>query len=135
MRGSEFPAVSHSVLVFMCLLTTMLGSAQGQNLSAESPDTYRQLLDRYCIGCHNDRARIGELSLEAIDLDNVGHEASDVAVWERVIRKLRARSMPPVGRPRPTTTPTTSSLLGSKPMWMLLPHNRPIRGGDRPSTG
>ena len=37
--------------------------------------------------------------LGALDLENVGPHAER---WELVVRKLRARSMPPAGRPRPT---------------------------------
>ena len=73
-------------------------SAEGKT---SSPQTYRQLLDRYCVGCHNDQTRSGELSLEAINLESVGKQAEDVEVWEKVIRKLNARAMPPPGSPRP----------------------------------
>jgi hypothetical protein len=38
------------------------------------------------------------LALHAADADKAGEKAE---VWERVVRKLRARAMPPAGRPRP----------------------------------
>ncbi|MDP6581732.1 MAG: DUF1592 domain-containing protein [Vicinamibacterales bacterium] len=56
------------------------------------------LIDRYCLGCHNDRALRGGLSLEGAALDNV---AGHTDVWERALRKLRAGAMPPNGAPRP----------------------------------
>ena len=62
---------------------------------------YRELLDRYCIGCHNDRTRTAGLTLQRIDLARVGHDTDETEVWEKVIRKLRARAMPPADRPRP----------------------------------
>ena len=65
---------------------------------AADPAGRRQLLDRYCVTCHNDRLETGGLSLEAVDLTNVAGEA---AVWEKVIGKLRAGAMPPQPRPRP----------------------------------
>jgi len=52
----------------------------------------------YCVTCHNDRARTGDLSLEHVDLANVSGSA---ALWEKVIRKVRAGMMPPSGMPRP----------------------------------
>ena len=58
----------------------------------------RAVLNRYCIGCHNDTAKIGGLSLSTIDIANVGEHPE---VWEKVARKLRGRVMPPIGRPRP----------------------------------
>ena len=58
----------------------------------------RALLDAYCVTCHNERARTADLTLDTIDVGRVGDAA---AVWEHVVRKLRADAMPPAGRPRP----------------------------------
>jgi hypothetical protein len=58
----------------------------------------RALLDRYCVTCHSDRLKTAGLSLESLRLDEVALHAD---VWEKVIRKLRGRMMPPVGMPRP----------------------------------
>jgi len=58
----------------------------------------KALIDRYCIGCHNDRAKTAGLVLSTVDLTQVGGNA---ALWERVLRKVRARHMPPIGLPRP----------------------------------
>ena len=63
-----------------------------------APASHRQLLDRYCVACHDDRLRTGGLSLEGLDLADVAAEA---AVWEKVVAKLRAGAMPPRPRPRP----------------------------------
>ena len=65
---------------------------------APSAATFRTVLDRYCLACHNDRARVADLSLESADLD---HVAADAATWEKVLVKLRAQTMPPPPRPRP----------------------------------
>src|SRR5258708_23723623 len=52
----------------------------------------------YCDTCHfGPKARAG-LNLEALDLANLGENG---AVWEKVLRKLRSREMPPAGGPRP----------------------------------
>ena len=58
----------------------------------------RAVLDTYCITCHNQRLRTGGLALDRLDMTNPGANAE---VWEKVIAKLRAGSMPPAGRPRP----------------------------------
>ena len=58
----------------------------------------RAVLQRYCFACHNQRARVGGLALDTLDLSRVGEHAD---VWEAVIRKLRTGAMPPAGRPRP----------------------------------
>ena len=65
--------------------------------AAESTE-YRAVLDRYCTTCHSDRLQTAGLTLESVDMAHVGQGAE---VWEKVIRKLRAREMPPPRRPRP----------------------------------
>ena len=60
----------------------------------------RAVLDRYCVTCHNGQLRTAGLMLDAMDVEHVsGHPEA----WEKVVRKLRARAMPPAGRPRPDT--------------------------------
>ena len=89
------------------------GSSQTQlpdRHGSSSDETPREVLNRYCVTCHNDRLKTAGLSLQAMDVDRVG---DDVEVWEKVVRKLRARSMPPAGRLRPgkdTYLAVTSSL-------------------------
>jgi mono/diheme cytochrome c family protein len=57
-----------------------------------------ELVDRYCIGCHNEVDLSGGLAFEGLDRDDV---AADAAAWEAVVRKLRTGLMPPKGEPRP----------------------------------
>jgi hypothetical protein len=58
----------------------------------------RQLVTTYCVSCHNDKLKTGSLSLEHADTDQVFNSAE---TWEKVIIKLRSRSMPPGGNRRP----------------------------------
>ncbi len=58
----------------------------------------RAVIDQYCVGCHNQRARTGGLALDGADLALVGQNAE---LWEKVVRKLRAGLMPPSGSRRP----------------------------------
>jgi mono/diheme cytochrome c family protein len=66
-----------------------------------TPSPQRALLTRYCIGCHNQRTKSGNLALDGVDIDNV---AAQPQIWEKVIRKVGAGMMPPAGRPRPDET-------------------------------
>jgi hypothetical protein len=56
------------------------------------------LLTTYCLGCHNERARIGDLALDTLDIADVGPHAE---TWEKVVRKVRTGMMPPSGARRP----------------------------------
>ena len=68
--------------------------------SSVSPQ--RAFLNRHCVSCHNAKLKnpAGALSLDLVDVDNVGENA---AVWEKTVRKLHARAMPPAGPGRATT--------------------------------
>ena len=66
--------------------------------AAAEAGEFRTVLDRYCTACHSDRLRTAGLTLESLDL---AHVAAGAETWEKVIRKLRAREMPPPRRPRP----------------------------------
>ena len=52
----------------------------------------------YCVTCHNDRQRTADLSLQGLD---PGATQGHGDVWEKVLVRLRAQTMPPAGRPRP----------------------------------
>ncbi len=59
------------------------------------------LIQRYCLTCHTQRMverGTVPVELESADLENVPAQAE---IWERVIRKVRTGTMPPLGRPRP----------------------------------
>jgi len=55
-------------------------------------------LAQYCITCHNARTKSGNLLLDKADAEQVFNSSE---TWEKVVVKLRARAMPPPGRPRP----------------------------------
>jgi hypothetical protein len=65
-------------------------------LYAQTPE--RALLDRYCVTCHNEKAKTGGLTLQKLDPAQPGDQAE---TWEKVVRKVRAGMMPPSGMPRP----------------------------------
>ena len=70
-----------------------------QTQSAPATTSPQQaLVSRYCVTCHNDRSKTGGLSLEKLDVSNVGAHAE---VWEKVVQKLHGNLMPPPGRPKP----------------------------------
>jgi len=74
-----------------------------QNTAAGPPRAapLRGVLDRYCVGCHNTRLQTAALALDSLDVSDV---AAHAEVWEKVVRKLRTRVMPPLGAPRPDET-------------------------------
>src|SRR5881409_3785216 len=69
-----------------------------QAATQDPPTTHRALIDKYCVTCHNQRTKTAGLALDTADLANI---PSQSGIWEKVIRKLRAEMMPPVGAPHP----------------------------------
>ena len=56
------------------------------------------MVNQFCVGCHNSKAKIGGLALDGISAESPGKHPEE---WEKVIRKLRGHYMPPPGVPRP----------------------------------
>ena len=86
--------------------------AGGRLAAVQSPvsaSPERAAINQYCVTCHNDRLKTGGLSLASLDPADVGANA---AVWEAVLRKLRARAMPPATARRPDG-PTYDRLISS----------------------
>ena len=80
-------------------------SAAAQPPSAPAPGSpQRVLLDRYCVGCHSQRARAaGQDSARKLTLDDLdpARVSQHPDKWELVVRKLRAGMMPPANSRRP----------------------------------
>src|SRR5688572_20132985 len=82
---------------FTALLLASAGVPLAPVDAEAAPD--RALLAKYCLTCHNERARVGGLSLEKIELDRPTGAMAETL--EKVVGKLRGGMMPPAGMPRP----------------------------------
>src|SRR3954468_7089510 len=106
MRKGVFGAIAAALLIWQAGFVYVRATAPDQATAAAAaapaaPSTtsaQRALVTRYCVGCHNERLKSGNLALDAVDFD---HIAAQPQVWEKVIRKVGAGLMPPAGRPRP----------------------------------
>ena len=78
-------------------------SAPSGSLRSNGPtDDPRQVLNQYCVGCHNERNRTSAVASGVVlDRADLARIVEDGAMWEKVIRRLRAGAMPPPGVPRP----------------------------------
>src|SRR5690606_4940290 len=68
-----------------------LGGARGAALAEET-------VRSYCIDCHDRSIRSGDMLIDPAHLAEIGAHAES---WEKVVHKLRSRSMPPPEEPRP----------------------------------
>ena len=112
--------------------------------AAATGPSQREIFDKYCVTCHNQRLKTGGLTLDTMDLSKVPAQAE---VWEKVIRKLRAGHHAPGGMPRPDAA-TYSDLAGlarnadrsslpalCRPARPASPESRRIRQRDPRSAG
>src|SRR5690349_14760600 len=76
--------------VFTAFVVLAAGVAGGQTPTAT--------LQKYCITCHNDKLKTAGLTLSNLDVEKPSAQAE---TWEKVIRKLRTRAMPPPNAPHP----------------------------------
>jgi mono/diheme cytochrome c family protein len=57
-----------------------------------------ELVNQYCVTCHNQKLKTANLMLDRADANNVANSAE---AWEKVVVKLRSRAMPPPGMLHP----------------------------------
>ena len=89
--------VAISIAVMACFAS--VSAAPVPQAAANTPAVApRATFDKYCVSCHNEKLKTAGLMLDKLDVTNVG---SQPEIWEKVTRKLRSGSMPPVGIPRP----------------------------------
>src|SRR5215510_2830915 len=82
--------IQKPIFLYICgLFLFCISAAFGQD---------RALIDKYCVTCHNQKTKTAGLALDAADFVRPSNGAD---VWEKVIRKVRAEMMPPVGAARP----------------------------------
>src|SRR4051812_28141965 len=70
---------------------------------AITPAAYQEMLNKYCVTCHNQKARIPAGAPLALDAANIQDPGADAAIWEKVVRKIGVGAMPPQGSPTPGT--------------------------------
>ena len=88
-----------ALLAFVCLFA---GNATAQD-GDHSLDALESFVASYCVDCHNAADVAGELDLEAFDVDQAKQPQADwdTTTWERMVRRLRGRQMPPADAQRP----------------------------------
>lgn len=85
-------------LAALAAATLTAAPPQDSKPPAAAANPNKTLVDRYCVGCHNQRLKTAKLELDTLD---IAHPEKDPLTWERAIRKLRGGMMPPPGVPRP----------------------------------
>jgi hypothetical protein len=89
-------------LIFAMVLASIPTMIRAQNTPTPAPSA---IVKTYCVSCHSGQAPAGRLSL-----DQINQPPGDSETWERVVRQLRARTMPPMAAPRPDSRTYESTI-------------------------
>src|SRR5258708_7780723 len=98
----RIPANGKRILCLGALLLLITSpvslQTRAQIPAAGSTDQHRAVLSTYCSTCHSARVKSGGVALDGLNLQS---PAEDAQIWEKALRKLRGRLMPPPGNPQP----------------------------------
>jgi hypothetical protein len=94
---------------FVCATSLALAqSSKGASDSGVRPrEELRRFVSLFCAECHNSEDKAGGLALDELSGQAVGDHSAD---WEKVVRKLAARQMPPPEALRPKFSAYESAL-------------------------
>jgi hypothetical protein len=94
-----------ALLISGCL--SAIASADGPSATHSSPGEHpnnsalNQFVESHCLGCHDNSTKTADLALD----DLIGADLrQNQESWEKVVRKLTTRQMPPADAPRPEET-------------------------------
>src|ERR1700704_984978 len=73
--------------------------AQTATQVAQHPESQWETIQIYCFGCHNEYVKAGNLFLNQLSAESVPEHPE---IFEKAVRKLRGRQMPPPGMPQPS---------------------------------
>ncbi|MBM87521.1 MAG: hypothetical protein CMQ41_04025 [Gammaproteobacteria bacterium] len=92
------PAVRTLAAIFVCLLNA--DPVIYRQVSAQAvfgTGDMQQVVNQYCLACHNDALATSGLSLQSVNFADIATHAETL---EKVVKKLRAHMMPPAGMTR-----------------------------------
>lgn len=87
-----------ALLIIGCAANAQSPLASNTNNPSFNADDMQQLVNNYCVSCHNDSFATADFSLQSIDFNQPANHALDL---EKIVKKVRAHMMPPSGMPRP----------------------------------
>src|SRR6266542_4053551 len=105
--GEDAIMSSRAVWVSLCMAalywvgaSVVAGPPQQKsgNPSPAAAPPERATIQEYCVNCHNSQLKTAALAFNSLGLESVDQHPE---AWEKAVRKLRTRQMPPAGLPRP----------------------------------
>lgn len=98
--------MKRAILLALLIVPSALAHAHAAT-KVTPPPPQPEVINEYCLLCHNDELVTGGLTLSGVNFENVGR---DTEMWEKVLHKLRTGQMPPPGMPRPDEATSRSTV-------------------------
>ena len=90
----RFPIITCVVALTFCVDGASTHAAPGSRAGS----AVQSLVADFCVDCHDATGASADLDLTALVSEPIGHHRGQ---WERVVRRLRTRQMPPADAERP----------------------------------
>ncbi len=102
-------------LLALAILTLSAALVVGQESGAKDEDPFKTIVNPslkkfladYCVGCHSNTDPSAGMNVETLSAETISERSGD---WEKVVRKLRTRQMPPMDADRPHASKYDSAL-------------------------
>src|SRR3984957_13364853 len=95
--------IKHSIPLMIPVVAVMslvgfVSTSPAAQAPPVSADAQLATVKQYCSGCHSDKGKLGGISFEGITAASI---AKNPEIFEKAVRKLRGRVMPPPGAKQP----------------------------------
>jgi len=90
--------IKHSIPLIAALGLIAVFNVPSASQAPSAADVQLATMKQYCTGCHSDKLKTGGASFEGITAASI---AKDPDLFEKAVRKLRGRVMPPPGAKQP----------------------------------
>ncbi|MBV8846631.1 MAG: DUF1587 domain-containing protein, partial [Bryobacterales bacterium] len=90
--------LKYSIPLFTIVCAIGLFTASHPSKAADSADAQLATVKQYCVSCHSDKLKTGGVSFEGATAASI---AQNPELFEKAVRKLRGRVMPPPGAKQP----------------------------------
>jgi mono/diheme cytochrome c family protein len=94
-------------VLFVGSLTGVFTAPQQTATAPQAAGAQGQLatMEQYCVSCHNDRTKVAGVSFQGMTPESIAQHAD---LFEKAVRKMRGRVMPPPGARQPGTAAVDS---------------------------
>ncbi|MEM7013721.1 MAG: DUF1587 domain-containing protein, partial [Verrucomicrobiota bacterium] len=93
----------------LSILTILIAGSAAAEPSAVMPEKHFEILDKYCLSCHDSDTEKGEVNLDVLEF-NIANDIRTAEIWNKVLNALNSGEMPPEDKKQLTAEEKTAFL-------------------------